>query len=128
MKAEKIHLLTLKPDEQPLEFINPGKCAFINKAFFVDSAVKMAFAPALGSFSVAFIFGNVRSNASIPQQFACILGVKGAVSIKKGIAIREFQVVKLAKQIFEMLNECVTIIMIASNHLTRRKNVAISIG
>jgi hypothetical protein len=42
MKAEKVHLLALKPDEKPLEFINPSKRAFIDKAFFVDGGVKMA--------------------------------------------------------------------------------------
>ena len=128
MKAETIHPFALKPDEQPLEFINPSKCTFSHKALFVDSAVKMALAPALGSFTVAFIFGNIRPNATIPQQFARILGVEGAVSIKKGIAIREVQIVKLAKQIFETLNERITIIMIASNYLACRENVAIGIG
>jgi hypothetical protein len=127
MKAEKVHLLALKPDEKPLEFINPSKRAFSDKAFFVDSGVKMALAPALGPFTIAFVFGNIGSNTTVPQEFARIFGVKGTVSIKEGVSIRKFQVVKLAKQIFETVNEGVTIIMIASNHLAGRKNVAIGI-
>ena len=127
MKAEKVHLLALKPDEEPLEFINPGKSAFSDKAFFVDGAVKMALTPALRPFTIAFVFRNIRSNATVPQEFARIFGVKGTVSIKEGVPIRKFQVIKLAKQVFETVNEGVTIIMIASNHLTRRKNVAIGV-
>jgi hypothetical protein len=127
MKAEKVHRLALKPDEQPLEFINPGKRAFIDKAFFVDGAVKMALAPALRPLTIAFVFGNIRSNATVPQEFAGIFGIKGTVSIKEGLPIRKVQVVELAKQVFETVNESVTIIMIASNHLAGRKNVAIGV-
>jgi hypothetical protein len=47
MKAERAHLLAFKPDEQPLEFIDPGKRALHDKAFFVHRAVKLALAPAL---------------------------------------------------------------------------------
>lgn len=127
MKAEKVHLLALKPNEEPLEFINPGKCAFSNKAFFVDGGVKMALAPAFRSLTIAFVFGNIRSNATVPQEFACIFGVKGTVSIKEGVPICKLQVVKLAKQVFETVKQSVTIIMIASNHLAGRKNVAIGV-
>ena len=127
MKAEKVHLLALKPDEKSLEFIDPGKRAFIDKAFFVDRAVKMALAPALRPFTIAFVFGNIRSNATVPQEFARIFGVKGTVSIKEGVSIRKLQVVKLAKQVFETVKQSVTIIMIASNHLARRKNVAVGV-
>jgi hypothetical protein len=87
----------------------------------------MALTPALRPFTIAFVFGNIRSNATVPQEFARIFGVKGTVSIKEGVPIRKFQVIKLAKQVFETVNEGVTIIMIASNHLTRRKNVAIGV-
>ena len=105
MKAEKVHLLALKPDEEPLEFINPSKRAFIDKAFFVDGGVKMAPAPALHPFTIAFVFGNIRSNATVPQEFARIFGVKGTVSIKEGVSIRKLQVVKLAKQVFEAVKQ-----------------------
>ena len=127
MKAEKVHLLAFKPDEQPLEFINPGKSALSDKAFFVDGRVKMALAPTLCPFTIAFVFGNIRSNATVPQEFARIFGVKGTVSIKEGVRIRKFQMVKLAKQVFETVKQSVTIIMIASNHLAGRKNVAIGV-
>ncbi len=90
MKAEKVHLLALKPDKEPLEFINPGKRAFIDKAFFVDGTVKMALTPALRPFPIAFVFGNIRSNATVPQEFARIFGVKGTVSSKEGVPIRKF--------------------------------------
>ena len=50
------------------------------------------------------------------------------VSIKEGVPIRKLQVVKLAKQLFETVKQSVTIIMIASNHLAGRKNVAIGVS
>ena len=66
MKAERVHLLALKPDEQPLEFIDPSKRAFCDKAFFVHRAVKMALAPALGALTMTFVFRNIRSYTAIP--------------------------------------------------------------
>jgi hypothetical protein len=59
MKAERVHLLAFKSDEQPLEFIDPGKRAFHHKAFFVHRAVKMALASALGTLTIALVFRNI---------------------------------------------------------------------
>ena len=97
MKAERVHLLALKPDEQPLKFIDPGKRAFSDKAFFVHRAVKMALAPALGALTIAFVFWDIRSYTAIPKQFTRLLCVKRTISIKVGISIREFKLIQLPK-------------------------------
>ena len=128
MKAERVHFLALKPDEQPLEFIDPGKRAFHNKAFFVHRAVKMALAPALGTLTIAFVFRNIRSYTAIPKQFTRLLCVKRTICIKVGVSIREFKLIELPKQVFEAIGQLITIIMVPSNHFACGKNETIGVG
>ena len=128
MKAESIHLLALKPDEKPLEFIDPGKRAFRDKAFFVHRAVKMTLAPALGALPVAFVFRNIRSYSAIPKQFPGLFCVKPTISIKVGIGIAELKLIQLAKQVFETIGQLITIIMVASNHFACGQNETIGVG
>ena len=127
MKAEKVHLLALKPDEKSLEFIDPGKRAFIDKAFFVDRAVKMALAPALGPLTIAFVFRNIRSDTAIPKEFTGLLCVKRTISIKVGVSIREFKLIELPKQVFKAIEQLITIIMVPSNHFACGNNEAIGV-
>ena len=128
MKAERVHFLALKPDEQPLEFIDPGKRAFHNKAFFVHRAVKMALAPALGTLTIAFVFRNIRSYTAIPKQFTGFFCVKRTIGIKVGVSIREFKLIELPKQVFEAIGQIITIIMVPSNHFACGKNETIGVG
>ena len=127
MKAERVHLLALKPDEQPLKFIDPGKRAFRDKAFFVHRAVKMALAPAFGALTIAFVFWDIRSHTAIPKQFTRLLCVKRTIGIKVGISIREFKLIELPKQVFEAIGQIITIIMVPSNHFACGNNEAIGV-
>ena len=128
MKAERVHLLALKPDEKPLEFINPGKRAFHHKAFFVHRAVKMALAPTLGTLTIAFVFRNIRSYTAIPKQFTGLFCVKRTIGIKVGVSIREVKLIELPKQVFEAIGQLITIIMVPSNHFACGKNETIGVG
>jgi hypothetical protein len=127
MKAEKIDLLALKPDQETLEFVDPCKGSFIHKALFVHGWVKMALAPTLGAFAIALIFRDIRSYTAIPEQFACLFCVECTICIKVGVRIREFKLIQLRKQIFEPIGQLVTIIMVPSNHFTGAKNEAIGV-
>ena len=127
MKAERVYLLALKPDEQPLEFIDPGKRAFHDKAFFVNRAVKMALAPALGTLTIAFVFRNIRSYTAIPKQFTGLFCIKRTIGIKVGVSVGEFTPIQLPKQLFEAIGQIITIIMIASNHFACGKNETIGV-
>jgi len=127
MKAERVHLLALKSDEQPLEFIDPGKRAFHDKAFFVNRAVKMALAPALGTLTIAFVFRNIRSYTAIPKQFTGLFCIKRTIGIKVGVSVGEFTPIQLPKQLFEAIGQIITIIMIASNHFACGKNETIGV-
>jgi hypothetical protein len=127
MKAERVHLLALKPDEQPLEFIDPGKRAFHDKAFFVHRAVKMALAPALGTLTIAFVFRNIRSYTAIPKQFPGLFCIKRTIGIKVGVSVGEFTPIQLPKQILEAISQIITISMVASNHFACGQNETIGI-
>jgi hypothetical protein len=127
MKAERVHLLAFKSDEQPLEFIDPGKRAFHDKAFFVHRTVKMALAPALATLTIALVFRNIRSYTAIPKQFTGLFCVKRTIGIKVGVSIREFTPIELHKQVFEAISQLITIIMVASNHFTCGGNEAIGV-
>ena len=127
MKAERVHLLALKPDEQPLEFIDPGKRAFHDKAFFVHRTVKMALAPVLDTLTVAFVFRNIRSYTAIPKQFTGLFCIKRTIGIKVGVSIAEFKLIELPKQVFEPMSQLITIIMVASNHFACGKNETIGV-
>ena len=127
MKAERVHLLALKPNEQPLEFIDPSKRAFCDKAFFVHRTVKMALAPTLGAFPIALIFRDIRSYTAIPEQFTRLFCVKSTICIKVGVRICEFKLIKLLKQVFQARGQVVTIIMVPSNHFTGGNNEAIGV-
>ena len=128
MKAERVHLLAFKSDEQPLEFIDPSKRAFCDKAFFVHRAVKMALAPALGTLTIAFIFRNIRSYTAIPKQFTGLFCIKRTIGIKVGVRIREFKLIELPKQVFQAIRQLITIIMVPSNHFACGNNEAIGVG
>ena len=128
MKAERVHLLAFKSDQQPLEFIDPGKRAFHHKALFVHRAVKMALAPALGALTIAFVFRNIRSYTAIPKQFTCLFCIKRTIGIKGGVSIREFKLIELPKQVFEASGQLITIIVVASNHFACGNNEAIGVG
>jgi hypothetical protein len=128
MKAQRVHLLALKSDEKPLEFIEPSKRAFRDKAFFVNRAVKMALAPALGALTIAFVFRNIRSYTAIPKQFTRLFCIKRTIGIKVGVSIREFKLIQLPKQVFEAVGQIITIIMVASKHFACGKNETIGVG
>ena len=127
MKAERVHLLALKSNEKPLEFIDPGKRAFHDKAFFVNRAVKMALAPALGTLTIAFVFRNIRSYTAIPKQFTGLFCIKRTIGIKVGISVGKFTPIQLLKQVFEAIGQIITIIMVSSNHFACGKNETIGV-
>ena len=128
MKAEKIDLLALKPDQQTLEFVDPGKGSFRHKALFVHGWVKMALAPTLWPFAIALIFWDIRSYTAIPEQFTRLFCIKRTIGIKVGVRIGEFKLIKLLKQGFQASGQVVAIIMVPSNYFTGGNNEAIGVG
>ena len=128
MKAEKIHLLTLKPNQQTLEFVDPCKGSFCHEALFVHGWVKMALAPTLCPFAIALIFRDIRSYTAIPEQLTRLFCVKRTICIKVGVRIGEFKLIKLLKQAFQASGQLVAIIMVPSNHFSGGNNEAIGVG
>ena len=128
MKAERVHLLALKPDEQPLEFIDPSKRAFRDKAFFVHRAVKMALAPALGALTIAFVLRNIRSYTALPKELTGLFCIKRTIGIKVGVSIGEFKLIQLPKQVSYAIGQIITIIMVPSDHFACGKNETIGVS
>lgn len=128
MKAKRVHFLALKPDEETLEFIDPSKRAFRDKAFFVHRAVKMALAPTLGALTIAFVLRNIRPYTAIPKQLTRLFCIKRTISIKIGVSIGKFKLIQLPKQVFEAIGQLITIIMVPSNHFACGKNETIGVG
>ena len=128
MKAERVHLLALKSNKKPLEFIDPGKRAFRDKAFFVHRKIKMALASALGALPITFVFWNIRSYAAIPKQFTSLFCVKPAIGIKVGVSVGEAKLIELPKQVFEAIDQFIAVIMVASNHFTCGQNETIGVS
>jgi hypothetical protein len=127
MKAKKILLLTLKPDQEPLEFVDPCEGSFVHEAFFVHGCVKMTLAPTLCVLAITLIFRDIRSYTAIPEQLPGLFCVKCAICIKIGVSIREFKMIELPKQVFEPVGQVITISVVASNHFTCGKNEAIGV-
>ena len=128
MKAESVHLLALKPDEKPLEFIDPSKRAFRDKAFFVHRTVKMALAPGLDALPIAFVLRNIRSYTAIPKQLTGLFCIKRTIGIKIGVSIGEFKLIQLPKQVFEAIGQLITIIMVPSKHFACGNDETIGVG
>lgn len=128
MKAQRVHFLALKPDEQPLEFIDPSKRAFRDKAFFVHRTVKMALAPALGALTIAFVLWNIRSYTAIPKQLTRLFCIECTIGIKIGVSIGEFKLIQLPKQVFETIRQLITIIMVPGDHFACGKNETIGVS
>lgn len=88
----------------------------------------MALSATLRTLSITLVFGNIRTNASIPQHLACLFGVKCTVSVKEGVVIDKPELVKLPEDVFQPRSEVVTVIVITSNDLTRGKNKAVCVS
>ncbi len=76
---------------------------------------------------ISLVLGYIGLYTAIPQQFARIFRVKCTIGIKEGICIAQFHPIELTKQLFELSNQLVTIVMIAGNHFAGGQNVAVRI-
>jgi hypothetical protein len=84
VESEPIHILTLKPNQQRPEFINPGKGPFNDEAFLVRLTIELPLPSTFDCFPVAFVLWNVGTHASIPQHLPCFSCVKTAIRVEEG--------------------------------------------
>lgn len=82
MEAEEVGIPALKPDQQRLELINPGKRALGTKAVRVNRCVEEPLPPALRSFAVSLILRNIGNDTMIETDFPGCFRIKCAIRIK----------------------------------------------
>jgi hypothetical protein len=128
MKAKAMSCFPLKSDQQGLEFVNPGKCSLTDKATVVHNRIEVSLPPTFDLLSVALVLRNVGLDPSIPQYLPCSSRVKAAIRIEYGTFVDQSTSLHVSKNILELLNKLISIIMIASYDACGRENVAVSIS
>lgn len=127
MSAQEVGILTIKPDEQGSEFIDPGETTFVRKALFVDLGVEQAFAPTLRSLAIASVLGDVRDHPVIETQLAGLAGIKGAVGVEECARNGQSQALDAFERRLELGLKVEGVVVIAGNHARRRENVPVRI-
>ena len=99
MESKPIHILTLKPNQQRPEFVNPSKGSFNDAALLVHLAIEMALASTLDCFPIASVFWNVGSHPSIPQHLPCFACIKAAIGVEEGRPVRQSIALEISKDL-----------------------------
>lgn len=120
--------LALKTDQQGLKFVNPCERSLTDEAVFVHDWVEMPFPSALDRLSVAFVFRNVRFDASIPQQLPCCSCVKATIHVEEGAPIVQPAALHGSEHVFELLLKHIAVVMVASNHPGGGNNIAVAVS
>jgi hypothetical protein len=127
VSAQEVGVFPVKADEQGTKLIDPGETAFIGKTAFVDLGIEQAFAPALGSLTIAFVFSDVGNDAVIKTDLARITGIEGTVGVEKRTRDIQAQTLQAFEGRLEVRLEVEGVIMIARHHARRSKNVPVGI-
>jgi hypothetical protein len=128
MESQTIGRFALKTDQQGLEFVNPRECSLTDEAMFVCRRVEMSFPPALDRFSIAFVFHNVRFNATVPQQLPCCPRIKTTVRSEDRAFVVQSTALHISEYLFELLIELIAVVMVTCNHPSGGNNIAIAVG
>ena len=84
MEAKAMSRFPLKPNQQGLEFVNPGERSLTDKATFVHNRIEVSLASTFDLLSIALVLCNIRLDPAIPQDLARISRVKAAIRIEDG--------------------------------------------
>jgi hypothetical protein len=127
MEAKAVSRFPLKPNQQGLEFVNPGERSLTHEPALVHTCIEIALPSALDLLSVALVLRNVRLDPTIPQHLARRSRIEAAIRIENGTFVFQSTSLHVSKDILELLHKLVSIIMIASNDACRRENVAVPV-
>ena len=128
MEPEAMSRFALKSDQQGLEFVNPSEGSLIDETALVYHRVEISFASRLDLLSVALVLRNVRLDPAIPQHFSRRSRIEATIRIEARTFVVQSTSSHVSKDVLELLNKLVSIIMIAGNDARRRENIAVSIG
>ncbi len=118
----------LKSDQQGLELVNPGEGSLTDEAALVHHLIEMPFSAALHRLSIALVLCNVGLDPTIPQHLPRCSCIKAAICIEDGTFIVQSTSLHVCEDVLELLDQLITIIVIASYNPCSRKNVPISIS
>ena len=125
MKAETIGCFPLEPDQQGLEFVNPGEGAFTDEAALVRLCVEMTFPSTLNVFTIPLILRNVGNDPAVPQQLPGCACIKATIRIKQGTFIVQPATLHVFEHVLQFLIELKAVIMLACNDASRSNDRAI---
>ena len=128
MEAKAMNCFPLKADQQRLEFVNPGERSLTDKAMLVHNRIEISFASTFDLLSIALVLCNVGLDTSIPQHLTCRSRIKAAICIEDGSFVVHSTSLHISKDVLELLNQLMSIIMVAGDDACRRENVAIPVG
>jgi|GEM_PF-4834380 len=127
MSTQEVGILSVKPDEQGAELIDPGETGFVGEASLVDFSVEQAFASTLGSLAITFVLGNVGDDPIIETDLASLTGIEGAVSVKERTLNVQAQAFHAFECGLEMGFEVESVVVIACHHARRSGQVPVGI-
>ena len=128
MEAKTMNCFPLKSNQQRLELVNPSEGSLTDKATLVHNRVEVSFASTLDCLSIALILCNVGFDTTSPQHLACSTRVKATICVEDSTFVNHSTPLHVSKDILQLLNKLIAIIMIAGNDAGRRENIAVSIG
>ena len=118
----------LKSDQQRLEFVNPCERSLTHKAPLVHEYIEMSFASTLDTLSIALVLRNVGLNPAIPQYLPRSSCIEAAICIEDGSFVIQSTSLHVSEDILQLLDNLISVIMIASYDACRRENVAVPIS
>ena len=118
----------LKSDQQGLEFVNPGEGSLAHEAPLVYGRVEMSFASTFDALSIALVLRNVRLDPAIPQHLPRRSCIETAICIEDGSFVVHSTSLHIRKDVLELLDKVISIIMITRYDACRGKDVAVRIG
>ncbi len=128
MEPEAMSRFALKSDQQGLELVNPSEGSLTDETALVYHRVEISFASTLDLLSVALVLRNVGLDPAIPQHFSRRSRIEATIRIEARTFVVQSTSSHVSKDVLELLNKLVSIIMIASYDACRCNNVAVGIG
>ena len=128
MEAKTVSCFPLKSDQQGLELVNPSEGSLTDKAALVHNSVEVSFASTFDCLSIALVLRNVGLDPAIPQHFSRRSRIEATIRIEARTFVVQSTSSHVSKDVLELLNKLISIIMIASYDARRCKNVAVRIG
>lgn len=82
MSPQEASIVPFKPNQQPFEFVDPGKRTLGTKSILVDVGIEKALPTPFGLLPITRILGNVGDQAVIEASFTGFSGIKAHIGVE----------------------------------------------